>query len=259
MIDFKPKDDEPVNAFIKRLIKDPNTKLYMEQRKQQRKESEYRIREAEAPVLEELARLGFQVNKLSDWVNSNYQVPPQVIDVLMKWLPIVAHVRIQEMIIRSLGAPERLYDGRPLAELYERIDTPEGLRWVIGNTIECALPTNITEWVVSTVQNASYGGARSRLCLALIKMVPPDQSIPILQSVFDQLPTPCAEAFGTIGNDESIIRFLREKEQNLMSELPQKKKGTIPYNKVKTAIKEIQSAIKKIEKRMLRGQKKKNK
>ncbi len=249
------KKTETANDIMDRLLNDPKYCEMMKEKKLRRSIRHHDLENIERPIIQELERSGVHVEDISDLIRKYAPLSPEIVKILLSWISKIEHDNVLDMLIRALAAPAEPYDGSPLATLFEVTNSLYGLRWVIGNTIECAVPTNITEWVVSTVQNASYGNDRSRLCLALIKMVPPERAIPILQSVFDQLPTPCAEALGKIGNDESILRFLREKEQKLIDELPQKKKGTIPYNKNKTAIKTVKAAITKIDKRMFRARK----
>jgi hypothetical protein len=251
------KKTETAKEIVDRLLNNPEYCEMMKEKKLRRSIRNQDLENIERPIIQELERSGVHAEDISDLISKYAPLPPEIVKILLSWISKIEQDNVLDMLVRALAAPAEPYDGSPLVRLFEATNSLYGLRWVIGNTIECAVPTNITEWVVNAVQNTSYGGDRSRLCLALVKMVPPERAIPILQSLFDQLATPCAEALGKIGNDESVLQFLREKEQKQIDELPHKIKGTIPYNKIKTAIKEIQSAIKKIEKRMLRGQKKK--
>lgn len=251
------KTAESAKEIMDRLLNDPKYCEMMKEKRLRRTLRNQELDDIEKPIIQELERLGVYAKDIFDLIKKYAPFSPEIVKILLSWIPKVEQNNVLDMLVRALAVPAEPYDGRVLTELFDKTYSSYDLRWVIGSTIECAVPTNITEWVVNTVQNASYGNDRSRLCLALIKMVPPERAIPILQSVFDQLATPCAEALGKIGNDESVLQFLQEKGQKLIDELPHKIKGTIPYNKIKTAIKETQSAIKKIEKRMLREQKKK--
>lgn len=245
---MKARKHETAEEFMARLEADPDYRERMRAKAERRVAEAAEIKKAEQPVLDALAERGEIVNSLSDYVNSDEPTPPAAVEVLLEWVLRVEQRTVLDMIVRALALTEQPYDGRPLAQLFETTKSYYDIRSVIGYTIQSACPENITEWVVATVQNRKYGGSRDILCWALIKMVPPERAIPILESIFDDLPAYAAGALGKVA-DAGMIDFLLGKRSMLKKKLAEFRKGTFPFNWTKATIEEVDKAIKTIEHR----------
>jgi hypothetical protein len=130
---------------------------------------------------------------------------PQIVQVLLKWLPRVEPDRCKGPLIGALGTAGEPFDGRPLVECFERDKYDSLLRWPIANTMALARPFGITEWLIGAVKNPLFGTARQMLVLALARLAPPETSLPILVSLLDELPGHVANALEEVGWGYRII------------------------------------------------------
>ncbi|MGO8753387.1 MAG: hypothetical protein ACLQNE_46215 [Thermoguttaceae bacterium] len=152
----------------------------------------------ERPIMDELRKVGVAAASVDEMVKGYAPLSPQIVQVLLDWLPRVQEDRIKESMIRALGAAKEPFDGRPLADCFMH-DTSETLRWPIANSMAIARPLEISDWLVEAVKNRLFGSARQMLVLALAKLTPRETSLPVLLSVLDELPGHVAKALAGIG------------------------------------------------------------
>jgi len=252
----KEKNDNWISAeeLVNQLQENPEyqkRKAEIDARRKKRIEAD---RGAARPVIQELQNSGYNVTCFSDYVNSNYRLTPKEVKILIKWLPEIKSQDVQEMIVRALGGTEKPFDGRPLTDLFEQAGKSfkgDSLQWVIANTISIGKVENITDWIVEAIQVKKHGGARDMLCYAVAKQLSTEISIPLLISVFDQLSITATDALGKIAKDQSIIDFLRKKQAEYAEILEQKSyRSPLHRNRLKTTVRGINSAVRKIEKRI---------
>ena len=238
--------------LVNRLEADSAYQKLMAEKEARRAKAMATNEEAEKPIIQELGSIGIQISSISDYINSDRILSPKETEILLCWLPKVTSKDIKDAIVRSLCSTQTEFDGRPLAELFEsaRDFHDDDLRWTIANTIALGKTTGLTDWVVEAIQNSKYVDAREMLCYAVVKMLPIDEAIKILQNVFDDLSIHAAGALGAIAKDKSVIEFLDLKRDEFASLLSAKKHSPYRQNKLKSTIKAIDAAIKKIKKRI---------
>jgi len=98
------------------------------------------------PILTEFKNAGFSADSLGAIVAKYSPLPDCAVSILLRFLPLCREERIQDAIVRALGAAEMPFNGQPLIECFEST-TNEGLRFAILNTIALAQPHSITNWL----------------------------------------------------------------------------------------------------------------
>lgn len=232
-------------------MSDPEIRKHVEGRQARRADEAARLAAAVEPVLQELAAIGVDVRSLSDFDphHSKLQtlngipplqapaVSPGVTAILLKWLPGVPY-KIQESIIRKLIHATEPYDGRPLCECFDN-DREEHLRFPIAVTITETQATDITDWLITRARQRRFGSDRGQLLLAAARHLTRDTAISILRDAVDDLPGWTAMALGAIGGPEDADLLEGHLDQPRAWER-----------------KEIEKAIRKIKKRIERGDRK---
>lgn len=242
--------EKTTKEIITELLSVPDLQKHMEDKRRRRELKAEEFRKNEQPIMRDLQKAGYHAGSLNDLVNAARVLPDGVVQVLLKWVGEIEDESVLEMTVRSLAASrKRSFDGTVLAERFDKAEfAGNGIRWVIANTIESALPRNITEWVLRTVQTSRYREPKGFLCSALVKMLPKEQALPVLISVFDECPSWIAGILRRHGGAEHVD-FLKSKEIMYTEKAPQEKKGTFNYNAAKLALKEIRKAIAALEKK----------
>jgi hypothetical protein len=239
---------ETAEELMTRLQSDPDYQKRMSEKQNNREKRTEEFKKAEKPILKDLLDAGYEFSSLDELVNRKILLPDEVVQVLLKWIPRIEDKSVLEMAMRSIAAAEkRSFGGKVLAERFDKAEfTDDEIRWVIANAIEAALPTNITEWIIQTIQTDKHCEGKGLLCAALVKMIPKEKAIPIILSVFDQSPVWAATILRKYGN-ASHLELLQSKEAIYTEKVSKEKKGTFHYNAVKLALKEIQKTITKIQ------------
>ena len=132
------------------------------------KEKEKRYLEEEAPLREELHRLGFPVKWVWDFVNAqdNYYVSavPTLIDHLKR--PYTDEIR--EGIARSLAMKEaRGIAGAPIVELLGESGLSDQLRWALANTLTTVAERSNRDAIKALLQTETNKDVADRLTRAL--------------------------------------------------------------------------------------------
>lgn len=236
--------------LVDRLESDPGYQRRMDVKRRQLAAKAAAFQRAEQPVIRDLQEAGYHAASLNDLANTRGRLPEGMIPTLLAWVSRIEDKSVLEMLIRALSAaPKRSFNGSVLAERFDRAEYPDDeLRWVIANTIEAALPTHVTEWVARTIQISRYEATKGLLCEALVKMMPKEEALPIVLSVFDQCPESAAVLLRKFGTVEHL-EFLRSQESIYIEKASSERKGTLPYNAARLALREIQKAIAQIRRR----------
>ncbi len=168
---------------------------------------------AEKPVLAALHKIGFDIASLNDLLDEDLKLGPQVVGVLIDRLPKITEKGILETVIRGLIGAEDAFDGERLIRLFEDTNDNEGIRWTIAFTMTRSPVTGISDWVVKTVNNPSYGIAREPLIRALPKLTSREKAIPALLGVLGEIPGHAAYALGRIGGLTEVEFLQREQRK----------------------------------------------
>lgn len=115
-----------------------------------RKEREEEFAQLERPVVERMRAIGFEAISITDAIKKYSPLPDKLVELLLDSIRQSSVVKLLEWLIRALAAARRPFNGQALIECYDKFNDIE-LRWVILNTIACAKPHSIDNWI----QNAS--------------------------------------------------------------------------------------------------------
>jgi hypothetical protein len=194
------KCKRPMTAaeLMAKLEADPEFRKRTAEKEEQRAVRRDRLQEVERPILDELRRTGITAGSIEDMTNRYAPLAPEIVRVLLDWLPRVQDDRVREAVVRALAAAREPFDGTPLVNCFLR-DTSGTLRWPIANTMAEARPFGIADWLCDAVKNRSYGAARQMLVLALARLATAGSSLLVLLSVLDELPGHVAIALGEVG------------------------------------------------------------
>jgi hypothetical protein len=252
----KERNDNWITAeeLVNQLPADPEYQKRRAESEARRKKRIEADREAARPVIQELQESGYNVTCCGDYLNSNYRLTPKEVEILIKWLPEIKSQDVQEIMVRALGGTKKPFDGKPLIDLFEKAGKyfkGDSLQWAIANIIYIGKVENINEWVVEALKNKKYGGARDMLCYAVAKMLPAEEAIPLLISIYDQLSITATAALGKVAKDGSVIDFLRKRQDEYSEILEQKQyRSSLHRNRLRTTVWGIDSAVRKIERRI---------
>lgn len=164
---------------------------------------------AEAPILAELARLGFQIKTLVDLysrlrldipctpdgvlqierIEDLYREPIDyraAIPVLLRWLPLVDDIAVKTAIVRALSIKwAKPVAAWPLIEEFRKAPYEEiDLKWAIANALSEVADASVFEEIVELVRDKRHGVARVMLPIALAKMKDP-RAVDVLIELLD--------------------------------------------------------------------------
>ncbi|MBX3024665.1 hypothetical protein KF840_07130 [bacterium] len=126
---------------------------------------------AEAPLVEDLAKVGVHVSSAWDLVNSSAPYP-RAVPVLLDHLTRNYPERVREGIARALAVPEAIQGWRTLVDLFQRDDDRSGLTWKGG--LACALEVAATDEVADDIillaRDPKHGINREVLIDALARL-----------------------------------------------------------------------------------------
>jgi hypothetical protein len=195
--------------FITELENNPDFVKRRDEKQQRNAARAATLENVQRPILDKLKQLGVTGNSIDEIVQRYAPLPPPVIEVLLESLSDMSITGIKESIIRALGAAQEPFDGELLIQCFEK-DYSDTLRWPIANTLAEARVNGVSQWLVHAVLNKRYGKSREMLVMALAKTVSPDVALPVLRSVFEELPGHVARAMRDIGT-ASDANFLERR------------------------------------------------
>ena len=148
----KYKGPMTAEELMKRLAADPEYVKMRAAKDEKSRERAKRLAAISRPILERLTDTGFPAESIEDLVRKFAPVPEQVVEILLANVNECSDDRIQESLVRALGAAEFPFDGRQLVKCFESA-RDEGLRFAILNTIALVKPHSIDEWLEKARQN----------------------------------------------------------------------------------------------------------
>jgi len=208
---MKKKRDVTAAEFIAELQSDPT---WVESERVREEARRIRAEELDAvcePVLESLRAAGYPVDSIGHIAGAYAPLPKGMVDVLLAALSTVDEVRIQEGIVRALGASHIRYDGKFLTDLFEAT-TDDTLRWAIANTLSIGKMRGVGAWILDAVQRKDYGTARQMLPLAAVRHNPPEVANPILVALLSDLPGPVALGLAESGGESELVALRAQYE-----------------------------------------------
>lgn len=200
---MKKKKRISAAELMAQLQQDPEFLALQEIKQMERTRQEAEFKELERPILEELQRIGVVVSSLSELPSRYAPISAEVVQILLRWIPVVTDEKIQEWLVRVLASTKVPFDGAPLIDLFEKTKS-DNLRWVIANTLSLTHPTGVTEWVLKAAINPSLGKSREMLALAVAQLAPKEIANATLVAIFDEFPGHVAEGLSKIGEKREL-------------------------------------------------------
>src|SRR5262249_25434512 len=142
--------------LMKDLKDDPEFLRRQEQKAERSKRLQEQFSLLESPVLEKLSQLGYEASSLSDVVKNYSPLADPIVHVLLDAVKSTSDVKFLEWLIRSLAAAAHPFDGAVLVECYKRF-SDWNLQWVILNTVACAKPHSIDDWIAKCLADPMPG------------------------------------------------------------------------------------------------------
>ena len=129
--------------------------------RRRRRDERFRKREEETkrlqqPILDELQRRGYEADSIHQLKRKYAPLPKDATDVLLEHVGPEVDRRLLESVIRALGASGEPFDGRPLSDCFDAV-SDYNIQWVILNTIACAKPTGIDDWIDAILEHDHFG------------------------------------------------------------------------------------------------------
>src|SRR5260221_2924383 len=122
------------------------------EKEKRRVEREKRFAALERPILDAIGARGFEAASITDLIEKYSPLPAEIVDVLLEGVEQATDAKLLEWLVRALAVAGQPFDGRPLVNCYETFKD-DNLRWVITNTIACAKPHSIDEWIQKALQS----------------------------------------------------------------------------------------------------------
>jgi hypothetical protein len=126
-------------------------------------------------------------------------------------------------MVRLLAAVYKPFDGQALTRLFDetlRQDTDKmetehalalgDLRWAIANTIACARPLGVANWLRKTIRDPRLGQSKEMLLIAAARILDGREAADLILPYFDEFPAQSAMALGECGG-YGELQFLEEK------------------------------------------------
>lgn len=173
--------------LTERLQQDAEFSARESSREQRRLERAADYDVAAAPVLADLAKVGFDVESVAELYNKKIDYR-SAIPVLLEWVPQISHRAVKESIVRALSVPwAKPHAARPLIDEFRRLDDDprSSLRWAIGNALEVVSDETVFDSLVQLACDRSYGQARQMIVVALGNMRHP-QAVDVLIDLLDE-------------------------------------------------------------------------
>jgi hypothetical protein len=208
---MKKKRDRTAAELMAELKSDPKRVEAERVREEAR-----RIRAAELdaisePILESLRVAGYPVDSIYYIARTYAPLPKGVVDVLLAALSTVDEVRVQEGIVRALGASHIRYDGKILTDLFEATED-DALRWAIANTFSIGKMRGVGAWILDAVQRKDYGTSRQMLPLAAVRHNTPELANPILVALLSDMPGHVAMGLAESGGESELVALRAQYE-----------------------------------------------
>jgi hypothetical protein len=175
-------------AIIQKLREDPT---YMTKNAEREKRRDAHIQEfarLSAPIVSDLAGVGFIYSSIDDLQHSGVRYE-KAVPVLVKWLPLVANQALKESIVRALSVPwARPVAALPLIAEFKGTKglSSDSLKWAIGNALSIVADDCVFQEIAELVTDKRHGKAREMLAVALGNMKDPRAVDLALQLLSDE-------------------------------------------------------------------------
>jgi hypothetical protein len=163
---------------VRQVINSPQFRALQEERYLELKDHIEALRNAEAPLLAELAEAGFDVDTVQDLYQRRYDYRA-AIPILLKWLPRVEYPTAKTLIARALEDRwARPQAAKPLIREFRKItDTTESDVSVLKDAIACALEVvaddSVFDDIVELVHDVTHHDRSGPLVASLGRMKDP--------------------------------------------------------------------------------------
>jgi hypothetical protein len=151
------KNWKTAGEIMAELNSNPDFVRRKAEKEKRREEREKRFAALERPILDELKASGFEAGSITELIKKSRPLPHEIVVVLLGGIETATDVKLLEWLVRALAAAGHPFDGRPLVKCYETFKD-DNLRWVIANTIACAKPHSIDDWIDKALQNKTGKG-----------------------------------------------------------------------------------------------------
>lgn len=131
---------------VEQLFKDPEFCRRQQEKLEALRQAELEDERRFAPLLHELAEAGFEAPTIYEIPGRYAPLPAAAVEILLRTFPTFSDDGLKEVVIRQLSAAAEPFDGRSLVECFAE-STSSSLRWAILNTVACARPHSIGEWL----------------------------------------------------------------------------------------------------------------
>lgn len=168
-----------------------------------------------APLVAELATLGYPVRALGELRRTYAPLPSDVVELLLKWLPKLTEPALQDQLVRDLAMVREPYDVSVLTRLFEE-SSSDTVRWAIANTLAELRPLDARSWIDAALKDQRYGRSREMLPLALARTAPADEANRTILEVFDQMPAHAAIGLAESGGaaEMAMLRSRASREKD---------------------------------------------
>jgi HEAT repeat protein len=174
-----------------------------------------RYETAAAPVLADLAAVGFAVDDIRDLRNLGIRYQA-AIPVLVRWLPVATHDGVRGDIVHALGVPWAPAAAPALVAEFRRAapGSAPGRRWSIASALADAAHDGVFDDIAELARDSAYGSDREMLALALGRMSDPRAVDVLLElATDDQVCGHAAMALGRLQAPRAAY-VLRELSRN---------------------------------------------
>lgn len=169
----------------------------------QRGERAEQIREHERALIDDLTAIGYASESINDLLHRYAPLPGKLVQYLVDSLPQLESPALQESVVRALGAAGESFRSSVLITLFESTNR-ESLRWAIANTFAELRPLDARRWLISALQEHSYGKAREMLTLAVARTSPPLEANPVLVRLLQEMPGHAAMGLAESGTVQEL-------------------------------------------------------
>src|SRR5215467_2979850 len=151
------------DIVAERMARDPEYAEYIRQ-----------TRVAMQPILDDLAKIGYKIDWLSDLRRKKSWAT--AIPILLDWLPRIKHRNLELDIIRCLSVPwtGSKATGYFIEKFTKVAELDPQYAWVIGNALSIVDVTGREKAIISLCRNSRFGSARQMVVIALHRIADPD-------------------------------------------------------------------------------------
>ena len=151
----KQRDRQTAEQFMAELERDPEYLRHRAEKDERSRIRDEKIDPILSTILLKLANVGFPTDSLQGLVKQYAPLPMTVVDMLLECLVECRDERVQESLVRALGAAKFSFKGQPLSSLFDSTSN-ENLRFAILNTIAIVRPISNNDWLEAIKRNDYY-------------------------------------------------------------------------------------------------------